>query len=246
MKTKRRIEVSSVQSRIWSCVPSIARRESDEIQDRGSGNGGRVQHLRARTSRLLVSRRKITTALLPSFLILITILVLVGIACSNTDSIEPAPATQPDGLAATEVQSLSQASDGVREAASESVDIPAYLLNAWRCLGDDAAQVEDYTTPGENRLLCQVEVEYTDTSVVVRSTGIPNHDFESTLGCCASEHQLTWTIPLNPVEDTDGELTMAPERGAVAFTVTGVAIFGPEEGPGGDAVALEYGYFVED
>ena len=46
--------------------------------------------------------------------------------------------------------------------------------------------------------------------------------------------------------DTDGESLMAPELGAVAFTVAGVSIFGPEEGPGGDAVALHHGYFVED
>ena len=32
----------------------------------------------------------------------------------------------------------------------------------------------------------------------------------------------------------------------MAFTVSGVAIYGPEEGPGGDAVALEHGLFEED
>lgn len=39
---------------------------------------------------------------------------------------------------------------------------------------------------------------------------------------------------------------MAPERGAVAFTVTGVSIFGPEDGPGGDAVANHEGEYEED
>jgi len=39
---------------------------------------------------------------------------------------------------------------------------------------------------------------------------------------------------------------MAPERGAVAFAVNGVPIFGPEDGPGGDAVAGQEGEYEED
>ena len=39
---------------------------------------------------------------------------------------------------------------------------------------------------------------------------------------------------------------MAPDRGPIAITVTGVPIYGPEEGPGGDAVALHFDYFEED
>jgi hypothetical protein len=39
---------------------------------------------------------------------------------------------------------------------------------------------------------------------------------------------------------------MAPERGAIAFAVNGVAIYGPEDGPGGDAVAAHEGAFEED
>jgi len=39
---------------------------------------------------------------------------------------------------------------------------------------------------------------------------------------------------------------MAPERGAIAFAVNGVAIYGPEDGPGGDAVAGQEGAYEED
>ena len=39
---------------------------------------------------------------------------------------------------------------------------------------------------------------------------------------------------------------MAPERGAIAFAVNGVAIYGPEDGPGGDAVAGNEGAYEED
>jgi len=114
--------------------------------------------------------------------------------------------------------------------------------NIWLCK-DSTVESTDLTTGGTQS--CSVSIEVAGNNLVITSTGIPNHDFESTLGCCASDQNSVWTIPLEPELSTD-EPVMAPERGAVAFTVTGVAIYGPEEGPGGDAVALEYGYFVED
>ena len=39
---------------------------------------------------------------------------------------------------------------------------------------------------------------------------------------------------------------MAPERGAIAFAVNGVGIYGTEDGPGGDAVAGQAGAYEED
>jgi hypothetical protein len=114
--------------------------------------------------------------------------------------------------------------------------------NIWLCK-DLIVESTDLTTGGTQT--CSVSTEVVGNNLIITSTGIPNHDFESTLGCCASDQNSVWTIPLEPELSTD-EPVMAPERGAVAFTVTGVAIYGPEEGPGGDAVALEYGYFVED
>ena len=114
--------------------------------------------------------------------------------------------------------------------------------NIWLCK-DLPVESTDLTTGGTQT--CSVSTEVVGNNLIITSTGIPNHDFESTLGCCASDQNSVWTIPLEPELSTD-EPVMAPERGAVAFTVTGVAIYGPEEGPGGDAVALEYGYFVED
>ena len=80
---------------------------------------------------------------------------------------------------------------------------------------------------------------------MITTKGIPNHDFESMTGCCAMEQNKVYKIPITPVEDTDGEYSDVPLRGPIAFTVTGVAIYGPEDGPGGDAVALDNGYYVE-
>ena len=105
---------------------------------------------------------------------------------------------------------------------------------------------------------CEVSVTIVNGEMVVDSNGIPNHDFLSTMGCCANEVNLEWHIPLNPVNDTSGghdttdcpasagRWECAPDRGAVAVSVNGVPIYGVEEGPGGDAIALHFEYFVED
>ncbi len=105
---------------------------------------------------------------------------------------------------------------------------------------------------------CEVTVTTTDDKMDVDSNGIPNHDFLSTMGCCADEVSLNWQINLNPVNDTNGGHTTtncpasagrwecAPDRGAVAVAVNGIPMYGPEEGPGGDAVALHFSYFDED
>jgi hypothetical protein len=97
-----------------------------------------------------------------------------------------------------------------------------------------------------------------NNKMVMESNGIPNHDFLSTLGCCADEMDYTAYITMNPVNDTTGghsstncpasagRWECAPDRGAVAIGVNGVPIYGPEEGPGGDAVALHFDYFNED
>jgi len=105
---------------------------------------------------------------------------------------------------------------------------------------------------------CQVSVSVQNGEMVVDSNGIPNHDFLSTMGCCADEVDLEWHITLSPVNDTTGghnsancpaaqtQWECAPDRGAVAVAVNGVPMYGPEEGPGGDAVALHFDYFDED
>ncbi|MEC7837272.1 MAG: YHYH protein [Chloroflexota bacterium] len=116
--------------------------------------------------------------------------------------------------------------------------------NAWLCTDDDSVEVDDLSTSTEDSWKCYVDIELSDDSVIVTSSGIPNHDFQSGLGCCAQEVDYQWIIPTSP-QFTE-EITMAPDRGAVAITVTGVPIFGPEEGPGGDAVALHFDYFEED
>lgn len=138
--------------------------------------------------------------------------------------------------------------DGIAgvSAFSQQGGIPGYLESAWLCRNGSGPLVDDLTTASWDAVRCELELQFTTTSLIVSANGIPNHDYESTLGCCAREQNYRWSIPLNPVEDTGGQLTMAPERGPIAVAVNGAPIYGPEDGPGSDAVALDNGYFVEN
>jgi len=124
-------------------------------------------------------------------------------------------------------------------------------------LCDSTEQVEgidDYNTTEFDNHICELSFTLNETHIQIDSNGLPNHDLESGPGCCASaqeDHQ--WTLPLEPTNQTgcdpstssDG-CTLAPERGPVAVAVNGVPIFGPEDGPGGDAVANQEGEYEED
>ena len=114
--------------------------------------------------------------------------------------------------------------------------------------------IDDYNTTEFDNHICELTFTLNETHIQIDSNGLPNHDLESGPGCCVSaqdDHQ--WTLPLEPVNQTgcnpsissDG-CTLAPERGPVAVAVNGVPIFGPEDGPGGDAVANQEGEYEED
>ena len=124
--------------------------------------------------------------------------------------------------------------------------------DSWLCQGNGIGPVYDlnsdygYQRNNNNPFTCEVTVTMGSTTMTVESNGIPSHDFISTRGCCADEVDYTTTIPLNPVNDSDGNYEMAPDRGPIAMAVNGAPIYGPEDGPGGDAVALEFKYYTEN
>jgi len=127
---------------------------------------------------------------------------------------------------------------------SQLDSIPPYMKNVWLCTNGQTARYDDLTTDQIETLPCTVSVEYTDKYAIVSANGIPNHDFESGPGCCANPLEYYWRIPLQPT--TADEVIPAPERGALAISVNGVPFYGPEDGPGGDAVAAHHNYYIED
>ena len=177
-------------------------------------------------------------------------------SCEYDSEPEPVPGcTDPSAINYDED---AEEDDGSCEYDSEPVDNGTGSQSWWEeiLLCDSTEQVEpvdDYNTTESDNHLCQLSFEIGETEIVIDSNGIPNHDLESGPGCCTSEQNLEWRIPLvpnnqtgcDPSLSTDG-CTMAPERDAVAFAVNGVPIFGPEDGPGGDAVAGHEGAYEED
>ena len=121
------------------------------------------------------------------------------------------------------------------------------------CDDNQSPMVDDYNTSQSDNHQCDLSFSIDSGNITISTNGFPNHDFESGPGCCASEQSISYTIPVNPSNDTDCTpsvstegCTMAPERGSVAFSVNGVPIYGPEDGPGGDAVAGQEGAYEED
>ena len=73
-----------------------------------------------------------------------------------------------------------------------------FLRNVWMC-DESPILVDDYTTGNNDAHRCKVNIEFTREDVVIRTKGIPNHDFESMTGCCAREQDKVYKIPINPI-----------------------------------------------
>lgn len=114
----------------------------------------------------------------------------------------------------------------------------AALRNAFACV-DAPLAVTDHTSNA--KMTCTVSLSASGGDAVVTASGIPNHDYESGGACCAKAGTHTYSIPLAPANDTDGTLTSAATRGAIAVAINGAAIFGPEDGDSRDVVAYTLG-----
>lgn len=175
---------------------------------------------------------------------LLLVAAIVLAACTGP----PAPPGGPPGDGAGPGTSAGSGGTGdnsaVQPADAETAGLMETLHRAsWLC--QDTVTVADSDPKGSALLRCEVSLEFTDTHVVVTSTGIPNHDLDSGVSPDkTAEQSKTWRIPLQP--RMADEPTWAPDRGAIALAANGAAIYGPEEGSGGAAVANQYGYYEED
>ena len=143
-------------------------------------------------------------------------------------------------------------------------DMGQFWLDVFRCqAGQNITQVDDLSTAAVETHECSVSITMNETHITITTNGLPDHDFESTLACtqandCTRAQNYEWTIPRSPVNDTTGghDATNCPEAngdyecaaalGEVAIAINGVPFYGPEDGPGGDAVASQHGVYEED
>ena len=137
-------------------------------------------------------------------------------------------------------------------------DMLDFWVDKFLCQDGSGTEVDDYNTTGHDAHVCSVTVSWDEGNVTISMNGLPNHDFESGPGCCASTQAYSLSIPRSPSNDTvgghdptncpeaGGFYQCAPDRGSIAYAINGVPIYGPEDGPGGDAVASQHGAYDED
>jgi len=137
-------------------------------------------------------------------------------------------------------------------------DLAQFWLDHFLCQNGTGTPVDDLNTTDADGHVCAVTVTYDETNITVTMNGLPNHDLESGPGCCAAAQDYTMVFPRSPSNDTTGghdstncpsaggAYLCAPDRGEIAFAMNGVPIYGPEDGPGGDAVANHHGQYEED
>ena len=146
----------------------------------------------------------------------------------------------------------------------DSSDMGQFWLDVFRCqAGQNIVSVDDLTTTAVETHECSVSITMNETHITIMANGLPDHDFESTLACseandCTRAQNYEWTIPRSPTNDTsgghdatncpeaNGDYECAPALGDVAIAINGVPFYGPEDGPGGDAVASQHDIYEED
>ena len=89
--------------------------------------------------------------------------------------------------------------------------------------------VASFQGPGGNYPAPSLTVECTDTEVIVTSNGMPHYTYVSTTPNPLAAQNHRWTIPLNP--EYSEETQEVPCLGTVGFSISGIPVYGPNEGP---------------
>ncbi len=84
--------------------------------------------------------------------------------------------------------------------------------------------------PGGDYAKPVVTVKCTSSSLVVSSNGMPGYTFVSKTPNGLKEQKYTWTVPLKPRKSAK-TTSIETRMGTLGFTVTGIPIYGPMEGP---------------
>ena len=86
------------------------------------------------------------------------------------------------------------------------------------------------TSAGANYAAPKVTVACTDTEVTVTSNNMISYGFVSKTPNALAPQNFTWKIPLKPTKSA-APTNIENRLGTLGFTVTGIAIYGPTEGP---------------
>jgi len=132
----------------------------------------------------------------------------------------------------------SGSSDGASEApASTSTTAGATTTES---TGDDAVDegcptstfpdLSESEGAGDGYAQPSISVSCTATELVVESNGMISYEFDPQTPNALAEQTWTWSVPLAP-EVADEPTSIAGQLGTVAFTVTGLPIYGAMEGP---------------
>ena len=134
--------------------------------------------------------------------------------------------------------------------AANGCSYPSYLDNVWMCIGG-GVMVQDLS--GNDEEECSVTISSDGVYMTISTPGIANHDMEGGTAGNIVAQDFDWKLPITPTNNTNcnpivsiNGCDIAPDRGPVAVAVNGVPFYGPEDGPGGDAVAHEIGIYDED
>ena len=164
---------------------------------------------------------------------------LVSAEDSDGDGVEDALDECPDNLTG---ENFTVAANGC--------SYPSYLDNVWMCIGG-GVMVQDLS--GNDEEECSVTISSDGVYMTFSTPGIANHDMEGGTAGNIVAQDFDWKLPITPTNNTNcnpivsiNGCDIAPDRGPVAVAVNGVPFYGPEDGPGGDAVAHEIGIYDED
>ena len=122
---------------------------------------------------------------------------------------------------------------GEQQAVAEpETEGPAFTGGSW-ALGECGESlflpVSEYSGPGEAYPAPELAVSCTEETRVVTSNGIPHYTYQSTTPNGLEAQNFQWEVPLNPV--VADSTTDLPCLGTVGYSINGIPIYGPNEGP---------------
>ncbi|MBT5639017.1 MAG: hypothetical protein HOJ39_01390, partial [Euryarchaeota archaeon] len=108
-------------------------------------------------------------------------------SCEYDENPEPEPITGCTNVSANNYDETATEDDGSCEYDTNSPETGSLAWWSETLICDEdqiAPSVDDYTTDEADNHECHLSFVIDDGNITISTNGLPNHDFESTLGCC--------------------------------------------------------------